>query len=775
MMAKVRRFMAEAGPVLLVLACLGGTWTLVLAMHRRAEPVPASSPLPQVAVAVHPVDAPPAVVLPEPVAAVPEVEEEPAPDPAAVLGELASTAAADRLAAQAAQKKAQELEKTLQLAKSRTALWRHREQLTKAQAVSLQQQARGVEQELDRLAHLRDVLARRRDEMQQDQIMASLNARDGYAVLPYKGPTGTWRRPIAIECTNGQARIQPDGPAFSLLELSVLGLGSRNGSLPGAVSRLVRQAVTDRSPDGALIVPYVLFIVRPDGIRPYYEARAQLEQTGITFGYELVEQDWKIDYPDLRDVKEWYDAAAPALLATNTPIPTRSSGSSPPASAGASNPTQAGHGANLDGFLWKNPEAGPGEPYSPQGASSGFAADEADGQEPQDLGGLIAGMTRNLEQLPAGSGRLARAPGLPGPGNTRPGVAELPLQEPPASQPGSFPGSGLQGGLPGQPAPRGLGSDPPGGSTGSAFGRALDRAGNGPAPSGTLDSRRPGTLAEGGNSRGMGSGAPTDPGNNSGGVRPGTLASAGNTQRGPSGNSTNAGSTGATNADAQRPAGTSAAPGNGSSVAERRTIPEGLVLEPTPGAGGRLVSSGTNSSASDRQPPFGSGSNASKPSDLAGLGRQGQGQPAGISLSPGTDGGNAGGGAGASGTGSGHGGGSGGLDRDESLLPHPRLDLVVVCGAQGVLVHPGAYRLDLAKLEPKQDRLLDLLQAIVKRQQTRHPELRWQPHVLLLVEAGGQQAFNEARQQLLFAGVNWPVSLKVVEGEVQRHVGEIVR
>ena len=47
MMAKVRRFMAEAGPVLLVLACLGGTWALVLAMHRRAEPVAASSPLPR--------------------------------------------------------------------------------------------------------------------------------------------------------------------------------------------------------------------------------------------------------------------------------------------------------------------------------------------------------------------------------------------------------------------------------------------------------------------------------------------------------------------------------------------------------------------------------------------------------------------------------------------------------------------------------------------------------------------------------------------------------
>ena len=68
--------------------------------------------------------------------------------------------------------------------------------------------------------------------MQQDLIMASIDARDGYAVLPYKGPTGTWRRPIAIECTNGQAQIQPDGPSFSLLELSVLGLGGRSGSLP---------------------------------------------------------------------------------------------------------------------------------------------------------------------------------------------------------------------------------------------------------------------------------------------------------------------------------------------------------------------------------------------------------------------------------------------------------------------------------------------------------------------------------------------------------------
>jgi hypothetical protein len=63
-------------------------------------------------------------------------------------------------------------------------------------------------------------------------------------------------------------------------------------------------------PDGSPVVPYIFFVVRPDGIRPYYEARARLESLGIAFGYELVDQEMDIDFPDLDHPDEWDGSAS---------------------------------------------------------------------------------------------------------------------------------------------------------------------------------------------------------------------------------------------------------------------------------------------------------------------------------------------------------------------------------------------------------------------------------------------------------------------------------
>ena len=35
--------------------------------------------------------------------------------------------------------------------------------------------------------------------------------RSGYAVLPYKGPNGTWQRPIVLECQGGTVKLQRQG------------------------------------------------------------------------------------------------------------------------------------------------------------------------------------------------------------------------------------------------------------------------------------------------------------------------------------------------------------------------------------------------------------------------------------------------------------------------------------------------------------------------------------------------------------------------------------
>jgi hypothetical protein len=101
---------------------------------------------------------------------------------------------------------------------------------------------------------------------------------------------------------------------------------------------------------------------------------------------------------------------------------------------------------------------------------------------------------------------------------------------------------------------------------------------------------------------------------------------------------------------------------------------------------------------------------------------------------------------------------------------------VVVCGSQGVLVHPGAYRLSIDALEKSPTQINTLLKSIVARQQARRPDVRYRPEVRFLVEGGGQAAYDRARRQLMFSELSgWPVALQIVEGDLHPTSGGLLR
>ncbi len=176
----------------------------------------------------------------------------------------------------------------------------------KARASELDRYAGMLEREADLLARHRDVLAQKRDEQSQELAKLQSRSKDSYAVLPYKGENGTWRRPIAIECRNGTAKLQPDGRTYSMLELADT-LSLRGSPIVADVAREIIKAARETPPDGSRVVPYILFVIRPDGVKAYYEARGQLENLGIAFGYELVSEDLAIDYPSADDPMHWSD------------------------------------------------------------------------------------------------------------------------------------------------------------------------------------------------------------------------------------------------------------------------------------------------------------------------------------------------------------------------------------------------------------------------------------------------------------------------------------
>ena len=179
--------------------------------------------------------------------------------------------------------------------------------LVRQQIAGLTERADELENAAESLDAERDVLAHERDALKA--ALTKSSRRSGYAILPYKGPNGTWQRPIVLECAAGGVRLQSQGRSFAGLELSSL-LHPRSSPFVRAIAHELLHIRAADTPDGAPAVPYLVFLVRPDGIRAYYEARTCLEPLGIAFGYELIEQDLVVEIPNFDDLTTW-DGSVP--------------------------------------------------------------------------------------------------------------------------------------------------------------------------------------------------------------------------------------------------------------------------------------------------------------------------------------------------------------------------------------------------------------------------------------------------------------------------------
>ena len=213
----------------------------------------------------------------------------------------------ERDAASEADRRTATLEAAIRNSVAESQRWKRREMLVRQQVAKLNRRAEQLEQAVMTEDAERDVLARERDALKAATVKAS--QRSGYSVLPYKGPNGTWRRPIVLECSGNTVKLLPGGKTFSMLELSPL-INPRSSPVILAIAREMLHIQQSETPDGAPAVPYLVFLVRPDGIRPYYQARGRLESLGVAFGYELIEQDLVVDVPNFDDVKTW-DGSVP--------------------------------------------------------------------------------------------------------------------------------------------------------------------------------------------------------------------------------------------------------------------------------------------------------------------------------------------------------------------------------------------------------------------------------------------------------------------------------
>ena len=133
-------------------------------------------------------------------------------------------------------------------------------------------------------------------------------------IVPHKGPNGTDRRPVYLECTASGITIWPES---SRIEINELMATESNSNPLDAALRTVRMYIMQNY--GDTIPPYPLLVVRPDGIETYGAARQAMLDWDDQFGYELVPADVDLAFakPDSQ-LKQKVDIAIRDAVAKQT-------------------------------------------------------------------------------------------------------------------------------------------------------------------------------------------------------------------------------------------------------------------------------------------------------------------------------------------------------------------------------------------------------------------------------------------------------------------------
>jgi hypothetical protein len=182
---------------------------------------------------------------------------------------------------------------------------------------------------------------------QLEQVLIGLKAlrqkeQQTYSVMPYLGRNGENRRPIYVECGAEGVVFHPD-------RLVLAGLGLT----PLAVRQELDRRVAEQHRTGPETTPYLLLLVRPEGLDNYYVMHTALAGLKIDFGYELIDRDWVLDFSEKGQLVQgspWHNAGpgreavpAPPVIGTGRPS---GSGKASQRVAGLGVPAPSGFGSS---------------------------------------------------------------------------------------------------------------------------------------------------------------------------------------------------------------------------------------------------------------------------------------------------------------------------------------------------------------------------------------------------------------------------------------------
>jgi hypothetical protein len=334
-----------------------------------------------------------------------------------------------------------------------------------------------AEREVERLQQL---IASTRETIEELKLEQTAKKRS-YALVPYEGPQGTTRRPIYLECREGEIILQPEGVRITRDDLRPpLGAGNPLASALRAARdymiRLHPEEGQNRDTE-----PYPLIVVRPSGATIYGVAQRAIQSSDFQFGYELVEEDWELKYPaadpqlamaeqraiEQARIRQYALAAAaprayrhPALAAAGRfdefgdgadgfgawedgDSPEPGSGGLPAAGGGSGEPNQSnrfgsGGGAGGSGYMASGENAGHDSPVvnnegvpntlannsgdSSDATTGGDAAAEATGEETAQV---VAGGSTGQQSTPGAAGGKSSSANSGGQASGTPSVIQM--------------------------------------------------------------------------------------------------------------------------------------------------------------------------------------------------------------------------------------------------------------------------------------------------------------------------------------------------------------
>jgi hypothetical protein len=257
-----------------------------------------------------------------------------------------------------------------------------------------------------------------------------------YSLVPYHGKRGDTRNPIYVECVSSGLILHPDRTVLEGLDFNAATLREEVERRAGGLERAAKKK-NKEADSGPPRGPYVLFLIRPDGIHSYYHALGYLRGFEIDFGYEVVDQDWLLDFSDQVAGAPPWDKTPRTPVATVKPPPVRPAAPlvpQPIAAPGTATGTSGGGSAT--GVPGTGTGGGPAGGGSSAGATSGVPAAFADSPRGVGSGSAAPGLPAGFADSPHG---VRHKTGIPG------GTIGVPGMPPVAVSPGVPGGPGIPG------------------------------------------------------------------------------------------------------------------------------------------------------------------------------------------------------------------------------------------------------------------------------------------------------------------------------------------